>query len=36
MWEKIKTFYVEHKVYCNVGIGLVVVFIGYRLLRKKQ
>ncbi len=36
MWEKIKTFYTEHKIYCNIGIGLVVALIGWKLLRKKQ
>jgi len=36
MWDKIKTFYTEHKVYVNIGIGLVVALVGWRLLRKKQ
>lgn len=35
MWDKIKTFYVEHKLYVNIAIGALVVFIGWKLLKKK-
>lgn len=35
MWESIKTFYTEHKLYVNIGLGLLAVIIGYRILRKK-
>lgn len=35
MFEKIKTFYIGHKLYVNIAVGVLVVFVGWKLLKRK-
>lgn len=34
--EKLKTFYTSYKTYCNIGIAVVVVILGYLALKPKK
>ncbi|CAN1538448.1 hypothetical protein MCETHM1_01657 [Flavobacteriaceae bacterium] len=35
MLEKIKNYYTEYKMYINILIGLVAVYVVYRLAKRK-
>jgi hypothetical protein len=35
MLDKLKEFYEKNTMYVNIALGAVIVYIGYKLLKKK-